>query len=75
MNTGLCNDFSIGYNGLPSDLQEFAQATSVEVVELSGVSAMHCPGFTSIRESGQHSGMVNLRLGSKADSPANTLKA
>ena len=68
--SGLCEEFRIRYRVLPPDLKEFVQTAHVEVIELPGMSAIRCLGFTSIQELGEHHGTVNLQLGSKADSPA-----
>ena len=68
--SGLCEEFRIRYRVLPPDPKEFVQTAHVEVIELPGMSAIRCLGFTSIQELGEHHGTVNLQLGSKADSPA-----
>ena len=64
---GFCEDVRVRCHILPPDHQEHAQTARVEMVELSGVSAIHCLSFTSTMEGGENNGAVNLQLRSKAD--------
>ena len=64
---GLCQDVRARCHSLPLDHQEHVQTTHVEMVELSGVSAIHCWSFTITREGGENNGAVNLQVGSKVD--------
>ena len=48
LGAGLLKDFSVGYFVLPLDVEEFAQAAHMEVVELSGMTSVHCPFSTAV---------------------------
>ena len=63
-------DFCVGDLVLPPDVEESAEAAQVEVVELLGVSAVHCPGLAGVQEGGEYHGAVDFQLGGKADSSA-----
>ena len=49
-------------------MEDSAEATQVEVVELSGVSDVDRSGFTSIEESSKNHCMVDLQLGGETES-------
>ena len=70
-NADFCKDFRVRYLFLPHDLREIVQAAHVEVLQLYCVFFVFFPvdppGFTSIQESGELDGTVNLQLAGKAD--------
>ena len=67
LNADVCKDFRFRYHVLPHDLREIVQAAHVEVLQLSCVSTVDSPGFTSMQESGELDGTVNLQLDGEAD--------
>ena len=56
-------NLSVGYLVLPLDAEETAKTTHVEVVKLSGVAGVHCPGLTGVEKGGKDHCTIHLELG------------
>ena len=61
-------DFIVGNFVLPLDIEEFAEAAHVKVVELFRVSSIDSPSLTGIQMVGKNQCPVDLQLGLNADS-------
>ena len=64
----LLQDLCIWDLVLPPDLQDFPQATYVEMVKFLGMALVYCPGHTSIKEGWQYNSLVDFQLSIKSDS-------
>ena len=66
---GSLKDLRVGNFVLPPDADESAEATTVEMVELSSVPAADSPGLSSVKEGSNNHCMVDLQLGGHTESP------
>ena len=67
-NACLCRDLCVRDHVLPLDVEELAQTFHVQVVELSGMSAVHSPRLAGIDQCSEHCSQVDLHLAGLADS-------
>ena len=63
---GSLKDLCVGNFVLPFDAEGSAEATQVEMVELSSVPAADCPGLSSVKGGKNHC-MVDLQLGGQTE--------
>ena len=63
-------NLSVRYLVLPLDAEETAKTTHVEVVKLSGVAGLHCPGLTGVEKGGKDHCTIHLELGFQTESSA-----
>ena len=64
----LLQDLCIWDLVLPPDIQDFPQATLVEMVKFLGMALLYCPGLTCIYEGWQYYSLVDFHLSIKSDS-------
>ena len=59
----LSKDLSVRDLVLPLDVEESSDAGCVEVTQLPGVTLIHCPRFTGVKQRGEYYCPVHLLLG------------
>ena len=60
-------DLFVGDSFLSFDFHQIAETSCVEVVQLSGMSAVDGSKFRSVKEYSDNYGLVDVKLGAKAD--------